>query len=196
MKAGAALAGVGALGGAATGVAAADVNNIGSSSMDRSSVQDMFLKIDGIKGESRDHAHEGEIDVLAWSWGMSQSGTMHRARGGGAGQVSVQDLFITKHIDKATPSLYLHCASGRHVPTATLTIRTAGGDELVETLVINLENLIVSDIQSSESTGELPVETMSLNFARVKMEYTPQDLDGSPMESVSMGWDIQRNEEI
>ena len=189
MKAGAVLAGGMALGGSAAGVAAAEVNS------PRSNSASMFLKLDGIDGESRDHAHKGEIDVLAWSWGMSQSGTMHRGRGGGAGKVSVQDLFITKRVDKATPNLYLYCASGRHAPTATLTIRKAGGDEPIDYLVIDLENVLVTDIQTSESSGDLPIETVSLNFGQVKMEYTPQDVDGSPQESVSFGWDIQRNEE-
>ena len=189
MKAGAALAGGIAVAGSATGVAAANVDS------PRSTPLDMFLKIDGIDGESRNHAHEGEIDVLAWSWGMSQSGTVHRGRGGGAGKVSVQDLFITKHVDKATPNLYLHCASGRHARTATLTIRKAGGDEPIDYLVIDLENVIVTDIQTGGSTGELPVETVSLNFAQVEVKYTPQHPDGTPQESVSFGWDIQRNEE-
>ncbi|MCK9688689.1 type VI secretion system tube protein Hcp, partial [Scleromatobacter humisilvae] len=32
---------------------------------------DMFIKIGSLKGESVDKTHAGEIDVLAWSWGMS-----------------------------------------------------------------------------------------------------------------------------
>ena len=40
---------------------------------------DMFLKIGDIEGESTDDKHGKEIDVLAWSWGMSQSGTTHMA---------------------------------------------------------------------------------------------------------------------
>lgn len=49
---------------------------------------DMFIKIDGIKGESTDDKHKDEIDVLSWSWGMSQSGTVHTTGGSGAGKVS------------------------------------------------------------------------------------------------------------
>ncbi len=189
MKAGAALAGGAAVGGSATGVAAADVDT------QRAGTMDMFLKIDGIEGESRDPAHEGEIDILAWSWGMSQSGTMHRGRGGGGGKVDVQDLSITKQVDKATPDLYRHCATGRHAPTGKLTIRRADMEESINFLVIEFENIIVTDIQSGGYAGEVPAETVSLNFAQFKMEYTPQDPEGIPQESVSFGWDIQRNAE-
>lgn len=189
MKAGAALAGGVALGGSATGVAAAEVNSTRSSNLAT------FLDIDGIEGESRDAAHQDQIDVLSWSWGMTQSGTTHLGRGGGAGKVSVQDLSVTKQVDKATPLLYLHCASGQHVRTATLTVRKAEGDRPIDFLVIDLENIIVTDVESNGSLVEFPVETVSLNFAQVEMEYTPQNPDGTPQESVSFGWDIQKNEE-
>ncbi len=62
---------------------------------------DMFLKIDGLEGESVDAEHANEIDILAWSWGMSQSGSMHMGKGGGSGKVSVQDLSVTKWVDQA-----------------------------------------------------------------------------------------------
>ena len=64
---------------------------------------DMFIKIDGIKGESADDKHKEEIDVLSWSWGMSQSGSAHMGGGAGAGKVNVNDLSFTKYIDVAGP---------------------------------------------------------------------------------------------
>ncbi len=54
-----------------------------------------------------DSKYKDEIDVLvAWSWGAAQSGTTHVGSGGGAGKVSVQDLSITKYIDKSSPTLF------------------------------------------------------------------------------------------
>jgi len=69
---------------------------------------DMFIKIGDIEGEAVDDAHGGEIDVLDWSWGMSQSGSMHIGGGGGSGKVNVQDLSFTKYVDMASPNLMLH----------------------------------------------------------------------------------------
>ena len=62
---------------------------------------DMFIKIGALKGESVDKTHAGEIDVLAWSWGMSNSGSAHVGGGAGAGKANVQDLSFTKYIDKS-----------------------------------------------------------------------------------------------
>jgi hypothetical protein len=100
----------------------------------------MFIKFDGIDGESVDAKHAKSIDVLAWSWGMSQSGTTHTSTGGGAGKVNVQDLSLTKYIDKSSTVLMTHCATGKHIPKAVLTVRKAG-DKPLEYLVITLKDL-------------------------------------------------------
>src|SRR6266436_6443220 len=93
---------------------------------------DMFLKIDDIKGESLDHAHKDEIQVLSWSWGMTQSGATHEGAGSGAGKVNVQDLTFSHYVDTSSPNLIKFCCNGKHFKTALLTVRKAGGDKQVE----------------------------------------------------------------
>jgi type VI secretion system secreted protein Hcp len=158
---------------------------------------DMFIKIGDIKGESVDHAHKEEIDVLAWSWGMSQQGTMHQGGGGGAGKVNVQDLSFTKHVDKASPNLYKFCCSGKHYPEATLTMRKAG-DKPLEYLVMKLTDVLISSVSTGGSGGEDRLtENVTLNFAKVKVSYQPQKKDGSKDGGpVDMGWDIEANTEL
>ena len=87
---------------------------------------DMFLKIDGVQGESRDKAHGKEIDVLAWSWGVSNSGSAHQGGDAGAGKVNVQDVSVTKYVDSSLPKIMLSCWDGTHFATAKLTVRKAG----------------------------------------------------------------------
>lgn len=154
---------------------------------------DMFLKIDGIKGEAQDDKHKDEIDVLSWSWGMSQSGTSHMGGGGGSGKVSVQDLSITKHMDKATPNLMLYCCGGKHIPKVLLTVRKAG-EKALEYMKITMEDCLVSHVSTGGSGSEDRLtESLSLNFAKVKVEYTPQKADGSGEAAIQMGWDIAKN---
>jgi type VI secretion system secreted protein Hcp len=162
---------------------------------------DMFLKIEtpNLEGESSDSTHEGEIDVLAWSWGVSQSGSMHVARGGGAGKVNVQDISLTKWIDSASPNLLQHCAMGTQFATATLTCRRASGTGgQIEYLVIVLHNVIVTSVSCGGSGGEDRfTENASLNFAKYEVTYTPQDNDGSALPEIGpVGWDIQKNEAV
>jgi type VI secretion system secreted protein Hcp len=154
---------------------------------------DMFLKLDDIKGESADDKHENEIDVLAWSWGMSQSGTTHMGGGGGAGKVSVQDISITKYLDKSSPNLLLACCNGKHFKEGVLTVRKAG-EKPLEYLKVTMKEVLVSSIQGGGSGGEDRLtENLSLNFAEFKVEYTPQKPDGTGDAAVEAGFNIAKN---
>nr|WP_298164378.1 type VI secretion system tube protein Hcp [uncultured Pseudomonas sp.] len=159
---------------------------------------DIFIKIGDIKGESQDKTHKDEIEVLNWSWGMSQSGNMHTGTGGGAGKVSIQDLSLTKFVDKATPNLMMHCSSGKHVPKVTLTVRKAGGDSQVEYLIINLEEVLISSLSTGGSgNDDRLIENVTLNFAKVTVDYQPQKADGTKEGGpIKYGWNIRSNVKI
>jgi type VI secretion system secreted protein Hcp len=88
---------------------------------------DMFIKIGDLKGESRDKTHKEEIDVLAWSWGMSNSGSAHTGGGAGAGKANVQDVSLTKYIDKSSPDLMLACLYGQSTPAGGPRVSSDGG---------------------------------------------------------------------
>ena len=157
---------------------------------------DMFLKVEGIEGESKDKAHGKEIDVLAWSWGMSQSGTSHIGGGGGAGKVNVQDISLTKYIDKSSPDLMLACCNGKHLGEAKLTVRKAGENPL-EYLIITMTDVLVSSVSTGGSGGEDRLtENVTLNFAKVKVEYTEQTAKGGAGAKPKMGWDIAANQKV
>jgi len=154
---------------------------------------DMFIKIEGVPGESRDSVHGKEIDVLAWAWGMSQSGTTHLGMGSGAGKVNVQDLSFTKYVDKSSPLLMLFCANGKHVTEATLVVRKAG-EKPVEYLTIKMKDLIVTSLSTGGSGGEDRLtENVSLNFGEVEIKYIEQKTDGSEGDKPEFKWKIAEN---
>jgi type VI secretion system secreted protein Hcp len=158
---------------------------------------DMFLKLDGVKGEAQDKTHGQEIDVLAWSWGMSQSGTMHIGTGGGGGKVAVHDIAVTKWIDKSSPVLMQYCSSGKQFNEGVLTVRKAGGKAPLEYVVITMKDVIVTSLSTGGSGGEDRLtENVSLNFREVKVEYQPQKADGTADGGkIPWGMDIAANEQ-
>ena len=153
---------------------------------------DMFLKLGTIQGESVDKTHAGEIEVLAWSWGMSNVFTVVGG-GGGAGKVSFRDFTLTKYLDKATPKLMLATASGQHIAQAVLTVRRSGVTPF-EWLKITFTDVVVTSVSTGGSTGETRLtENISLAFTKVLVEYTLQKPDGGVGEKVSFNWDIATN---
>jgi type VI secretion system secreted protein Hcp len=155
---------------------------------------DMFLDIEGeIAGESQDKTHKDEIDVLAWSWGMSQSGSFHTGGGGGAGKANFQDISVTKWIDKSSPVLMLYCANGDHFESAKLTVRKAGKDPL-EYLTIEMKKVLITSVSTGGSGGEDKLtENVSLNFAEAKVVYKEQKPDGTEGAAPEFAWDIAAN---
>jgi type VI secretion system secreted protein Hcp len=154
---------------------------------------DMFMKIDTVDGESKDKTHKKEIDVLAWSWGLSNSGSAHAGGGAGSGKVNVQDISFTKYVDSASPKLALACCDGKHFKDATLVVRKAG-EKPVEYMKIKMEEVLITSISHGGSGGEDRLtENVTLNFAKVSMDYTPQDDMGAAGTAIPMTWDIASN---
>jgi type VI secretion system secreted protein Hcp len=154
---------------------------------------DMFIKIGDIKGDSTDATHKDSINVLSWSWGMTQSGTTHMGAGSGAGKVNVQDLTFTKYIDNASPNLLKACCAGTHFKTGLLTVRKAG-DKPLEYLKINFYDLIISGVSTGGSGGEDRLtENVTLNFGQFEVDYTPQTATGAPGATIPMTWNIPGN---
>ena len=154
---------------------------------------DMFLELDGVKGESKDSTHGGKIDLLAWSWGVANSGSFHSGSGGGTGKAAFQDLSITKFVDAASPTLMLYCSNGKHFAKGKLIVRKAGETPL-EYIIIELENILVSSYSTGGSGGEDRLtENVSLNFAKIKVAYWTQSEQGGKGDSYNYGWDIPGN---
>jgi type VI secretion system secreted protein Hcp len=155
---------------------------------------DYFLKLDGIPGESQDDKHKDEIDIESWSWGQINSGAhAGGGAGGGAGKVSMQDFNFTMKINKASPKLFLACATGQHIKEATLTCRKAGKDQQ-EYLKIKFNDLLVSNYQTGGSAGDIiPSDQIALNFSKIEFNYAPQKSDGTLDSPVVHNYDVQKN---
>ena len=108
---------------------------------------DMFLKLDGIDGESTDSKHKDEIEVLAYGWGVAQQGSAHAGGGGGAGKAAFEDLHILARLQKSSPKLVLACASGKHVKEGVLTVRKAGAKKS-EFLKITISDVLVVTLRA------------------------------------------------
>ena len=157
---------------------------------------DMFLMIEGVDGESQDEAHADEIDILTYSFGASNSGTAHLGGGAGAGKVSVQDLSVTKYVDKATPNLFLHCCNGKHIPECVLVVRKAG-EEPLEYIKMTMTDCLITSVVTSAAQGqERLTENVSINFAEFELEYVPQTAEGTGDAPVTVGWSIAKNVKV
>lgn len=156
--------------------------------------QDIFLKINGIDGESEDSVHKSEIEVLSWSWNVSQQSNMHAGSGGGAGKATVDDLQFEHYIDRASPNLVQYCLLGKHIDEARLVVRKAGGSPL-EYIKFTMHDLLVTQVSPSglSSDEARPREIVRLSFSRLKQEYVVQNAQGGSGGVITATFDVKKN---
>ncbi|WP_412526620.1 Hcp family type VI secretion system effector [Burkholderia lata] len=153
--------------------------------------QDIFLKLTGISGESRDAFHRDEIDVLAWDWSADQVSTALSGAGNAGGKCAVNDLTIEHYVDRASPILMLHCLKGNHIERAVLVMRKAGGIPL-EYLKITMDKVLITRINSAANLNMVrPREEVQLSFGSIRQEYVVQNAQGGSSGTVAAGYDIK-----
>lgn len=165
---------------------------------------DYFLKIDGIEGDSLDDKHKHEIELISYDWQEAQSGTFAQGGGGGAGKVHMEAFKFVMPTCKASPKLMLFCANGKHIESAVLTCRKAGGDQQ-EFYSIKMSDLIVSKFRTASHPTEgrqdgtadgRPTDEVCLSFGKIEFEYKPQKVDGSLDTPVKAGYNLTANKAI
>jgi type VI secretion system secreted protein Hcp len=152
----------------------------------------IVLKLGDIKGESIVEGHIGDIDVVSWSWGITQTGSSHIGSGGGAGAADVHDLTITKYVDKASPNIASFCYTGAPVPKETILtcIKVGGGSpdkqNKVEFVKITMGGTVMISSFSPAGAGsdERFTETITIHFSQVQYEYTTQKADNTKGETI------------
>jgi type VI secretion system secreted protein Hcp len=151
---------------------------------------EMFLKLAGIEGESTDAKHKGEIDVLAWSWGLSNEASAGPGggTGGGAGRAKIENISINKSVDLASPLLLSFGAKGQHIKEGTLTTRRSGtaGNEF---LLLKMTNVVVTSVHVA-ADQTVPSENVTLSFGKIEFVYRATKPTGAPGAEKIFTWDV------
>lgn len=159
---------------------------------------DMFMKIDGIDGESTDSKHEKWIEVLSYTHGVVQPVSGASGTGGRTGgRADFMDFSITKVLDTASTELSLHCAKGKHIPEITFECCLAS-DEKHTFMKYTLKDCVITSVCPSCSTASetKPDESVTLAYGEITWEYSPIDHTGSPGAAAGRTWSLEKNKQI
>lgn len=157
---------------------------------------DVYLQIDGIKGESQDDKHRDWIECASVNWGLTQPRSATASTGGGhtAERAELQDVTFSKVADLASPILMQHCAMGKTIPKAKFEFMRADGQGMpIKYFEIELENVLVGAVNPGIEAGAILEEHVSLKFSKVKWRYTQQKIGGGAGGSTAGGWDLAAN---
>ncbi len=154
---------------------------------------DMFMRIEGVNGESRDANHKNWTDVKSFSWGAEQPGSMHTGGGGGTGKVNFNDLKVTTAIDKAAPTILKNCATGQHLAKVEISVCKAGGTQ-IEYSRTTLEDVLITGVKFiGANENEALIIEYSFQAAKVRNQYWEQSDKGTKGAEVQMAFNIKEN---
>ncbi len=157
---------------------------------------DVYLQIEGIKGESADNDHPGWIELTSAQWGVTQPKSATASTGGGhtAERCEHKTLAISKLADLCSPVLMQHCSSGKTLRKATLEFMRADGNGCpVKYYVIELENVLISHMDQVVHEGSGIHDSIGLRFSKVKWKYTQQKIAGGCSGNTTGGWCLASN---
>lgn len=160
-------------------------------------MQDMFLKIDGIPGESTDAKHKDWIEVVSFGHEIIQPVATNKSTGGARSSERTEhgDFGITKRIDKATPILNKYASDGKHIPKVEFELCRATGDKACY-MKYELTDVLISyvAIEREGSSQDIPLETVHMNYGSITWTYTETDHStGATKGNVTAGWDLIAN---
>src|SRR5580704_1259493 len=156
---------------------------------------DIYMQIDGLKGESTDSEHKDWIELLSFNHSITQptSATANSAGGATQGRCQHSDYSITKYVDLASPKLYELACSGKHIKSVNIEMLRSSGDKRVKYMVVAMEQVVISHVAPAGG-GDFPSEAVSFNYGTIKWTYTQQKrTDGSKGGNTTGGWSLVEN---
>lgn len=149
----------------------------------------LFLKIDGVKGESQDDKHPDELVIESYSLGAKTAGTSVGGGGAGAGKVSFQDITFTAPISVASPVLLQAAATGKHFKSAVLVAEKGPGGKYLQVVLTDV--VVTSYVSQGSSSDAVPTDTFSLSFSKIEIDVFGKDAKGGSKGAVKGCFDLK-----
>lgn len=162
---------------------------------------EMFLKVDGITGGSRNYDHKGWSDVTSWGWGMVSN--RQSAKVTENDKTSFKEITITKRIGVESSAIMSLYANGKPIQNVTLDIIPQVGKKEVKQKYMSLrmeDVLVKSIITGGNSSEDFFNENIIFLFSRIRFEFnlpvltTVENTSEAPA-GYKFGWDIGENKE-
>lgn len=162
---------------------------------------DAYLKFEGgdptVEGSSAREGHEKEIEVMSYSFGITNPGSRHTATGGGTGIPEMGDLFVTFATDQSAVNLWISVAIGNHFDKVTLFVRKSGGTDPVTFKEVQMTDAVITSYQTGGSNGaDTPIDSISINYAQIEYIYRPQQDDGTAGADMTQTYNIAQGKKV
>jgi type VI secretion system secreted protein Hcp len=154
----------------------------------------IMMKIAGVPGTSQIDGFAEQIELMSYSHGVSQqvTGDVSNTERT-SGRPIHQDFHVTKYLDKASPLLNQKCCEASNLKSVVITIGRNDAGKVIPLIIYTMEGVVISSVSVGGGGGDKPVESVSLNYASIKWDYTAQKEESGAAGTVSGSWDVSAN---
>lgn len=156
-----------------------------------------YIKFDGVDGEAQDKDHKNWSDILSFGQGIQQPGGSSTGPTRRRGDVILDDIAVSKELDKASPKIAESVCKGKVFPKVDIHVTASYTDAgRVTYYAYELKNVLVTsyNISGSAQAEDVPTEDFSLNFEEIKVTYTEADSKGKSKGNVEYKWKVEEGE--
>ena len=156
-----------------------------------------YIKFDGVDGEAKDKGRKNWSNLTSFGQGLHQPGSGSTGPTRRRGNVILDDITVSKELDKASPKIAEAVCKGKVFPRVEIHLTASYADaKRVTYYVYELKNVLVTsyNINGGGQSEDVPVEDFALNFEEIKVTYTETSRKGKKKGNVEYSWKVEEGE--
>ena len=151
----------------------------------------IYLRLDGIKGQTTAQGFEGQIEVSSFSHSVARPLALATgSTGAEVGPPALSEITLTKSTDASSAPLLKASLVGEPVATGRISFTRTDREVLFAYLWLDLANVWITSIATS-SGGDLPVEQLTLHADRLTWSFD-DPVDRDPPATVSFDLSLEK----
>lgn len=155
----------------------------------------MFVKFDGVDGESQQAGYEGWIEISDYNMTSSAPPSTDLGTGSGVAKPTIHGVSFKTTSGRHTPQINKKYYEGTHYSTVQVVfLKMTGAASAEKYFEMTMSHVFVTSIGNGKSADSLGTESITLLAEEYKQEYFSQDSAGVLTSVGSTTYNTKTNE--
>ena len=152
----------------------------------------IYLQYDGIKGNVTADGYKDHIAVDSVQFGVGRGISMEPGNMSNreATRPSVSEVTLSKVADNSVTAIFKEAVTGSAGKKVVIKFVRTGADKVQEFMDYTLEDCLVSSYSMSATSEGDPIESISLSFSKIMINYNDFDKSNKSSSPQRVGYDL------
>ena len=153
----------------------------------------IYLEYEGIKGNVTADGYKDHIAVDSVNFGVGRGISMEAGNLSNreSTRPSLSEISLTKAADNSVTAIFKEAVTGSAGKKVVIKFVRTGADKVQEYMDYTLENCLVSSYSMSASAEGEPMESISLSYSKIMINYSDFDKTNKSGNPQRVGYDLE-----